>query len=164
MSSQVSLFLLRHAHAGDPEKWRGPDAARPLSEKGRLQAEALGLFLADHGFETDAIVSSPRIRALETARLVATPLERPVIVRDELGEPLDLESIGRLLDLLGSPSRPVLVGHDPDFSTIAAELTGIPELPVRKGALVRIDAEIPLRPGGGHLRWLVPPDLFGENG
>ena len=48
------LHLLRHADAGDPEAWTGPDAARPLSDKGRAQAERLGAFLAEHGFKTDA--------------------------------------------------------------------------------------------------------------
>jgi phosphohistidine phosphatase len=160
MSRTISLYLLRHAHAGDPEKWHGSDDVRPLSEKGRLQAERLGLFLAEVGFSPDAILSSPKTRALETARLVATPLERPVVVRDELGEPLDLAGLNRLLEAVGNPGRPVLVGHDPDFSDLASELAGVPDLPIRKGALVRIDSEGPLREGGGLLRWLVPPDLL----
>jgi phosphohistidine phosphatase len=164
MSRTVSLYLLRHAHAGDPEKWRGPDDVRPLSEKGRLQAERLGLFLADVGFNPDAILSSPKARALETARLVATPLDRPVVVRDELGGPLDLDRLDRLLEAVGNPARPVLVGHDPDFSELAAELAGVPDLPLRKGALVRIDSELPLREGAGLLRWLVPPDLLSPEG
>jgi phosphohistidine phosphatase len=164
MSPQISLYLLRHSHAGDPQKWHGPDTARPLSEKGRLQAERLGLFLAENGFAPDVIASSPRVRALETARLVATALEQPVVVRDELGEPLDLEALDALLEAIGSPFRPVLVGHDPDFSTLAAELTGAPELQIRKGALVRIDTEMPLKSGNGALRWLVPPDLFDLGG
>ncbi len=85
-----------------------------------------------------------------------------MVVRDELGEPLDLEAVERLLAAVGNPGRPVLVGHDPDFSMLAAELTGAPELPMRKGALARIDIVPPLQPGRGILRWLVPPDLFGE--
>jgi phosphohistidine phosphatase len=162
MSPRISLFLLRHADAGDPEKWRGPDSERPLSEKGRLQAERLGLFLSESSFEPDVILSSPLARAVETARLVATPLERPVMVRPELGEALDLEAVDRLLAAVGNPSRPVLVGHDPDFSALASELTGTPELPMRKGALARIDTNLPLRGGRGILRWLVPPDFFGD--
>ena len=69
--SEVQLYLLRHAHAGDPFKWSGPDDKRPLSEKGRLQSERLGIFLARARFQPDAIVSSPKIRAIETASLVA---------------------------------------------------------------------------------------------
>ena len=157
---ETQLHLLRHAHAGDPMKWDGPDDVRPLSEKGRLQAERLGLFLADTGFRPDAILSSPRTRALNTARLVATPLETPVVVVDALGGPLDLEAVDRILRAAGDPRRPVLVGHDPDFSALAGELTGIPQLTVRKGSLVRIDAIRPFEPGRGLLRWLVPPDLL----
>lgn len=159
-SSEVQLHLLRHAHAGDPMKWHGPDDVRPLSEKGRLQAERLGLFLAEAGFEPDAIVSSPMARALETARLVATPLGLPVRVNDALAGPLEIEALEALLSASGDPRRPLLVGHDPDFSQLAADLTGLAELPIRKGALVRIDLARPLEAGAGLLRWLLPPDLL----
>jgi phosphohistidine phosphatase len=141
-------------------KWSGPDAARPLSEKGRLQAERLGLFLADTGFEPDAVVSSPKTRALETARLVATPLGLPIRVDDALAGPLTLEALEAVLSASGNPSCPLLVGHDPDFSELSAELIGVAEIPLRKGALVRIDVIRPLGPGQGVLRWLVPPDLL----
>jgi phosphohistidine phosphatase len=157
---ETQLHLLRHAHAGDPMKWTGSDDVRPLTEKGRLQAERLGLFLAGAGFRPDAILSSPKTRALETARLVATPLEVPVVVVDALGGALDLDGVDAILSAAGDPRRPLLVGHDPDFSALAGELTGIPELAIRKGSLARIDVARPLEPGGGLLRWLVPPDLL----
>ena len=158
--SEVQLHLLRHAHAGDPMKWHGPDEVRPLSEKGRLQAERLGRFLAEAGFEPDAIVSSPRVRALETARLVAAPLGLPVRVDAALAGPLEIEALETLLSASGDPQRPLLVGHDPDFSQLAADLTGLAELPIRKGALVRIDLMRPMEAGAGLLRWLLPPDLL----
>ena len=44
---------------------------------------------------------------------------------------------------------------------LAGELVGASELPMRKGTLVRIDVVVPLEPGTGILRWLIPPDLFG---
>jgi phosphohistidine phosphatase len=160
-SSETQLYLLRHAHAGDPTRWRGPDESRPLSEKGRLQAERLGRFLADVRFRPDAILSSPKLRALETARLVAEPLRLEVASWDALAGLLEVETLEDLLSDAGDPRRPLLVGHDPDFSDLAATLTGLPELTLRKGALVRVDAERPLEPGSGLLRWLVPPDLLG---
>jgi phosphohistidine phosphatase len=156
----IQLHLLRHAHAGDPLKWTGPDEVRPLSERGRGQAERLGLFLAKAGFEPDAILSSPKVRALETARLVATPLRLPARVVDALAGPLDIDTLEELLDASGNPVRPLLVGHDPDFSVLAAELVGVADLAIRKGTLVRIDLERPIRPGTGVLRWFVPPDLL----
>jgi phosphohistidine phosphatase len=157
---EVQLYLLRHAHAGDPAKWTGPDSARPLSDKGQRQAVRMGLFLADAGFLPDLIMSSPLVRALETARLVATPLGLPIIVSNDLASSLDMASLERLLTGAGNPRRPLLVGHDPDFSMLAAELAGLAELPVRKGTLLRIDTRRPLQAGSGVLRWLLPPDLL----
>lgn len=159
--NEIQLHLLRHAHAGDPMKWKGPDEVRPLTEKGRQQSERLGILLARAGFRPDAILSSPLTRALETARLIGAALDVPVTVVRGLGEPLDLEAIEALLAGAGSPRRPILVGHDPDFSLLAAELSGATDLPVRKATLVRIDVSLPLRPGSGILRWLLPPDLLG---
>jgi phosphohistidine phosphatase SixA len=91
---------------------------------------------------------------------VATPLGLPVRVDDALAGPLDIDALEALLDSLGDPRRPLLVGHDPDFSALAADLTGVAELPVRKGALVRIDLVRPIEAGVGLLRWLLPPDLL----
>ena len=161
---EVQLWLLRHAHAGDPMKWSGPDDIRPLSDKGRLQAERIGRLLAGSNMRPDAILSSPTLRALETARLAASELGLSVRVVDELGGPLDLAIVDALLRAAGDPQRPLLVGHDPDFSMIAAELAGVADLPVRKATLVRIDASRPLEPGSGILRWLIPPDLLSSDG
>jgi phosphohistidine phosphatase len=161
--NEVRLHLLRHAHAGDPMKWRGPDSDRPLSEKGRLQAERLGGLLAAAGFRPDAVLCSPKLRAAETARLVAEALGVEVVMEDALAGSLTLATLDDLLTQAGNPRRPLLVGHDPDFSDLAADLAGAPDLALRKGALVRIDATRPLRDAGGVLRWLVPPDLLGPD-
>jgi phosphohistidine phosphatase SixA len=80
-------------------------------------------------------------------------------IDDRLGEALDLATIERILADAGDPRRPVLVGHDPDFSELVSELVGAP-IPMRKGALARVDLERPLEPGTGELRWLLPPDIL----
>ncbi len=154
------LHLLRHAHAGDPDAWDGPDAARPLSEKGRDQAERLGTYLAGIRFLTDALITSPKLRAAQTAELVAAHLGVEVEVDDRLGAPLDLDGLKAVLADAQEPERPVIVGHDPDFSELLALLCDAPNVPLRKGALARIEADRPLHPGGGTLRWLVPPDAL----
>jgi phosphohistidine phosphatase SixA len=156
----VQLHLLRHAHAGDPNGWQGPDDLRPLSEKGEEQAERLGRFLAGTGFRPDAIVSSPKARAARTAEIVGKALGVEIRLDDRLGQPLDLVAIEAILFDLDEPVRPVLVGHDPDFSELLAGLTGSRSMTMRKGAFARIDAPRPLAPGSATLRWLVPPDLL----
>ena len=85
MADRTELYLLRHAHAGDPEAWSGDDALRPLSAKGEAQAERLGAFLAGVSFGPDAIVTSPKVRAAETARIVAGHLDMTVSEDPRLG-------------------------------------------------------------------------------
>jgi phosphohistidine phosphatase len=157
--SDVHLHLLRHAHAGDPTKWRRPDAERPLSSRGVRQAEALGRLLRAGGFETDALVSSPKVRAEQTARLVGEALGVPVRLDDRLASGFTREDLAALLHDLGDPADPVLVGHDPDFSELLGELLGVP-IELRKGAIARIDVAQPFEPGDGILRWLIPPEVL----
>lgn len=160
MADIVKLNLLRHADAGNAAAWQGPDDRRPLSGKGEKQSERLGRFLASTGFRPDALITSPKVRAARTAEIVAAALGVDVRVDDRLGGPLDLVAIEAILFDAGEPVQPVLVGHDPDFSELAAVLCGAHEVSLRKGALARIDAVRPLSPGSGTLRWLVPPDLL----
>lgn len=155
----TELHFLRHASAADRETWEQSDDERPLTEKGRRQAERLGRHLAAAGFTPDAIITSPLVRARETAEIVAGLLGVSVRTEPRLGEPLDLTTLDAILDDADSPRQPVLVGHDPDFSEIVSELVGAP-IAMRKGALARIDVERPLEPGAGDLRWLLPPDLL----
>lgn len=152
------LHLLRHAHAGDPESWSGPDAARPLSEKGREQAARLGRFLADNAFRADAIITSPKLRAAQTAEIVAGHIGLAVTQDERLAGAMDLDALEAVLARAGHPDRPVLVGHDPDFSELLSVLCAAAGVTMRKGAFARIEVDRPLRPGGGTLRWLIPPD------
>ena len=156
----VRLHLLRHADAGDPGKWRGDDAARPLSDEGIAQAERLALHLSLAGFEPDAILTSPKVRARHTAEIVAAALGLEATDEERLAGSLGRADVDAILRDAGSPRRPVLTGHDPDFSELLATVVGIPSLPMKKGALARIDLDGDLVPGGGVLRWLLPPDLL----
>ena len=160
MTTAVELYLLRHAHAGDPLGWAGPDDNRPLSAKGEKQAERLGAFLARIGFAPGAIITSPKLRAAQTAEIFGQLLGVPVAVDERLGDALGPASLEAILRDGGDPVRPVLVGHDPDFSDLVAELCGSGNVPMKKGALARIDIERPIAVGRGQLRWLVPPDLL----
>lgn len=164
MKRKLSLHLLRHADAGDPEAWQGDDAARPLSEKGVAQAENVGRHLATVGFQPDAIVSSPKLRALQTAELVGRAVGLGVTVDDRLAGPLTPSIVEKIVEAAGAGTRPVLVGHDPDFSELLAELVDAPKLPLKKGAIARVDLTEGIEAGSGVLRWLLPPDLVPGGG
>jgi phosphohistidine phosphatase len=159
-SDRLELYLLRHADAGDPGAWTRPDEERPLSPKGHRQAERMGRHLASLGLIPDAIVSSPKVRAAQTAAAVSKAVGRPVVEDARLGGMLELDDVEAVLRDLGRPARTMLVGHDPDFSDLLAVLVGATSLAMRKGALARIDLVGPLEPAAGTLRWLIPPDAL----
>ncbi len=157
----IALYLLRHAHAGDPARWHGDDDVRPLSEKGRGQAGQVARLLAGTGDAPDLFITSPRVRARETAEIVAEALKVEVIVDQRLAGPLDPDVVTDILRAAGPAQRPCIVGHDPEFSELLGELVGTDVIPMRKGALARVDFDTPDLAGGrGTLRFLVPPELL----
>ena len=159
-TADLQLFLLRHADAGDPARWHGDDADRPLSEKGELQSERLGSFLAETGFRADALISSPKVRARRTAEIVGAAIGVAVRIDDRLGEGFAPATVDAILADAGGPARVVLAGHDPDFSQLLAWLSGADNLTMKKGALARLDVKGRVADGRATLRWLVPPDLL----
>jgi phosphohistidine phosphatase len=159
----TQLHFLRHAHAGDAAAWDAPDAIRPLSDKGERQADRMGRFLAKVGLAPDAMITSPKVRAARTAELVAVHLGVGVSTDPRLAGPFDLEDLEAILADAGSPARPVIVGHDPDFSDLLSSLVGAASITMKKGALARVDVDGPLLPGAGTLRWLLPPDLLPDD-
>ena len=155
----VRLHLLRHAHAGDSAEWIGDDDLRPLTSKGRKQAERLGRFMCEHGIRPDVIVSSPLVRAQQTAELVAGELDMTVRRDARLASGFGRRELWALMDELGA-REPLLVGHDPDLSALLAYLIDAPNVPMKKGSLATVDLETRLGDGEGMLRWLLPPDLL----
>lgn len=157
----IALYLLRHAHAGDPARWKGDDAIRPLSEKGERQSERVAHLLANAEERPDILITSPKVRAADTAKIVAKALKVQVVVDRRLAGPLDASVVTDILLAAGPAERPCIVGHDPDFSMLLGELTGMTAVPMRKGALARVDFEgRELAPGRGTLRFLVPPEVL----
>jgi phosphohistidine phosphatase SixA len=155
----TALYLLRHAHAGDPEAWTGPDELRPLSEKGKRQVKRLAKFLAEGAVRPDAIVTSPKVRAEQTARAIGKALDVPVRLDQRLAGGFGMRSLAEVLASFEARA-PMLVGHDPDFSALLANLIGSRGVEMRKGALAAIDLAWPLERGTGSLRFLLTPELF----
>jgi phosphohistidine phosphatase len=124
------IYLLRH---GDAEKRNGDDAARRLTAKGERQSRAAGQALAALGEEIDACLTSPKVRAVDTARLACESLGLEPEVADELAGG-DFDSPA----LAAGRGNVLLVGHEPDFSDEIARLTG-GRVKLRKGGLAIVD-------------------------
>ena len=127
------LYLLRHGDAEDG----GEDAARRLTAKGERQAAAAGTALAALGVELDACLTSPRVRAAETARLACEALPRlePEIAPELGGGGFDA------LALAAGRGGILLVGHEPDLSDEIARLTGA-RIKMRKGGLAILEPSL----------------------
>ena len=164
--SSYELCILRHGIAADRALGaRGGDAKRPLTPEGRERVEEIAKGLARIGFAPQWVVSSPYVRAADTARIVAAGLGPRV--------PLDcceaLEPGGSpealLAFLAKNPERrPVLVvGHEPDLSELAARLTGAgrdANFAFKKGGccLISFDQFPPSSPG--RLVWWLTPRIL----
>jgi phosphohistidine phosphatase len=124
------LWLLRHGDAADGS----PDAERPLTEKGEAQSRAAGRALKELGVELDACLTSPKVRAAETARLACEPLGVEPRHEPKLaGGPFDAEALAA-----GLGDHVLLVGHDPDFSMAVHSLTGA-QVRMKKGGLAGVE-------------------------
>ena len=122
------LWLLRHAEAADGL----PDDERPLTDLGVRQAEAAGRALARLGASVDVCLSSPKLRALQTAQIACEPLGISVTVEPALsGEPFDVH------ELTAGLGDVLLVGHDPSFSLTLHDLTGA-QARMKKGGLAAV--------------------------
>jgi phosphohistidine phosphatase len=122
------LWLLRHAEAADGV----PDDERPLTERGLRQADAAGRALARLGERIDICLSSPKLRALQTAERACEHLGVEIRIEPALGgEPFDVR------DLTAGYEHVLLVGHDPSFSLLLHDLTGT-QARMKKGGLAAI--------------------------
>ncbi len=125
------VWLLRH---GDAEDGAGkPDAERELTEKGRRQATAAGKALAELGVKLDVCLTSPKVRARETAELACKELSTNVEEDDRLAGG-DFDPV----EVAGGRGEVMLVGHEPDFSQAVALVTGS-RVKMKKGGLAGID-------------------------
>lgn len=103
----AKLYLVRHAKAGERRLWEDDDIDRPLSAKGRKQAELLGDRLA--ALEVGTLLSSPYVRCAQTLEPLAKRIEQPIMVEQRLCED---EPFGPVLDLLAEvPAGTVMSSH-----------------------------------------------------
>jgi phosphohistidine phosphatase len=132
------LWLLRHGEA-EPHDAR-PDAERRLTERGREQARTAGRALAALKVQVHLCFTSPKVRARDTAVLVCEALGVQAIDHAALFAGFDVADALELLGAAGPDQRLLVVGHEPDFSQVAHDLTG-GRIDLKKGgiAAVRLD-------------------------
>jgi len=132
---RMRLYLCRHAKAGPGE----PDAARELAAEGHEQARVLGELLAARDDAPALVLSSPLVRARQTAEAIAKATGAPLRIEQRLAPGATAAAL--LAALSGEPGPVATVGHQPDCSEIAVALTGDdPGFPVAGMAVIELES------------------------
>jgi phosphohistidine phosphatase len=153
------IYFLRHA---DAEDFVDSDFTRKLTPKGLDQAERVGNFCKQNGIKPEFFLTSPLVRARETAEIVGKKTGLEPVIADWLACGMTPETLIAQLDPLTTKSSVLLVGHEPDLSTAVSYLLGLNEpinFPIRKASLTAIDA-LWLDQGSGSLEFSLPPKFF----
>ena len=152
----MRVFFFRHGlaeagHAGLR------DFDRPLTAEGQARLADVGRAMRRLKIIPHIILTSPLVRARQTAESVAPALGATVEVSDELRSGATYDDFERLIRRFGGIECLMLVGHEPDLSEVAAALIGAESgaLVLKKAGLIRVDINSRFERGRGRLRWLM---------
>ena len=157
------IYIFRHGEA--EAKGKSGDASRSLTGAGKAEVRRVAQGLARLGAQIDVILTSPLLRAQETAAIASDVLKPPGAVRtcDALAPGGTNAALFKEISSLGKP-RVMLVGHQPDLGELASVLVwGSPGagIALKKAGVVRVVTE-QLPPGAiGELRWVLTPKQLG---
>jgi phosphohistidine phosphatase len=162
----MNLYLVRHGDALARGGAVATDADRPLSSRGEGEARRAGRLLSLMDPAVTLVLTSPALRALETARLIAEALPgRPEVRTSErLRAGTRIDALLNEVVAAGQASI-VAVGHQPDLGTVLAWLVadaGPASLVIPPGTVACVDLQPDLQLPRASLRWLAPPDLIGR--
>jgi phosphohistidine phosphatase len=157
------LYIMRHGIAVERgSAGYSDDSKRPLTLDGKKKLGEITRGLVRLGFDVDWIVTSPLIRALETAKLVAAELggRYPLDISDDLRPGGSAEALIAFLAKHPNRKRVLVVGHEPDLSEMAGRLIGAgrrAHLALKKGGccLITFD-DFPPKSPGKLIWWLTP--------
>ena len=161
----MQLLVIRHAIAQAREEFTGDDdALRPLTKEGRRQMKRAAKGLRRIVGDLDVLGSSPLLRAMQTADVVAEQFVGVDITTVEALDPdSTLPSFVSWLRTQRGAERVAVVGHEPHLGTLITWLlTGIdePRVPLKKGGACLLDFPSLPRKGGATLQWALTPALL----
>jgi phosphohistidine phosphatase len=151
----MKLYFLRHAHAEDGKE--GSDHKRRLTSKGLRAASNVAKVLSTLKFSPVVVYSSPRVRARQTAEVIAASLGVNIEIRDEMDFGFDAAAVKQLMNAHKPESELLLVGHEPSMSQVITGLTGA-RVQMKKGGIACVEL-VTFAPLQGDLLWLMPPKL-----
>jgi len=156
----MMLYILRHAAAEEAAS-SGDDGARKLTERSKEKMLGAAAGFRAMGLKFDAILTSPLVRATETAELVASAYDNspPPQVVPALATGIAAAEAVAALRAFSRHDDVMIVGHEPQLSAIASILlTGAGDaahLKLKTGGCIAIDLPARFERGGGELRWML---------
>jgi phosphohistidine phosphatase len=156
----MQLYLVRHGIA--VEGGEGiPDELRTLTDKGRRRFHKTARAFGKLGLRLDLILTSPLVRAVQTAEILAGEADhREVDVLQELDPKFDVEAVrAAITNRIGDSRAVAIVGHEPQLSSVLAALSGVSQadIDLKKGAIVRLDASTLTDGESADPRWWLKP-------
>ncbi|HEX9024681.1 MAG TPA: histidine phosphatase family protein [Geobacteraceae bacterium] len=153
----MKLVIVRHGAAVDRSA-AVSEESRYLTPEGRVFFRKTARTMMKNGSEPGIIVTSPLVRAVQTADILAEVLSfsGPLVVREELRPGFGVAELHQLLDDYRTADELVLVGHEPDLSGIVAFLTTRPGgVNFRKGTAFRLKIDPANLPQSTVFKWLA---------
>jgi phosphohistidine phosphatase len=158
----MNIYLIRHGDSEGISKGL-KDSERKLTPDGELKIRNASLFWKNIIPEFEYIISSPYLRALQTAKIIATVynFKKEIFIDKRLGCGSETESLIEIFNSFQS-GEIALVGHQPDLSNHLSRLISGSGASVefKKGAIAKISFNNKVREGKGVLEFLVPPGIF----
>lgn len=156
------LYVIRHGLAGEPLENAEEDELRALTKKGKKELKSISKALKDLDIEFDEIITSPLIRALETAEIVHGRCgnSNELIINDLLRNGSSFETLVKYLNSLKSADSVAIVGHEPHLSSFASYcISGKKSsfINLKKGAVLLLEIDQIIKPGNSKLMWLLEP-------
>jgi phosphohistidine phosphatase len=152
----MRLYVMRHGPAEDHAR-SGRDADRALTASGRDRVRDVARALVKNDEAPRAIVTSPLVRAVQTAEIVEAEcrLDEPVSSRRELAT--GGESLGLVKEIFASgKKRTMVVGHEPELSALVWELTGV-RVEMQKAMVACVTLAADGTGSRGELRFVLDP-------
>jgi phosphohistidine phosphatase len=158
----MNIYLIRHGDSEGISKGL-KDSERKLTPDGEQKIKNASIFWKNIVPEFDCITSSPYLRAVQTAKIIASAYnyKKEIYIDKRLGCGSETESLIEILNSLQS-GEIAIVGHQPDLSNHLSRLISGSGTSVefKKGAIAKISFSNKVREGKGILEFLVPPGIF----
>jgi phosphohistidine phosphatase len=154
------LYFLRHGDAGPPGM--DDDETRGLTPAGAAVLRAATPLWRRLNLRPDLVLTSPLPRARQTAEILveALGIGRSPVADDRLLPGAGWPQLAQSMQHDGAARRVLFVGHEPDLSSVVAQLTGASAVRLRKGGVACVEFPGIPEPGAGELAWLLDPDLY----